>query len=167
MSANTSSVSKGKNNPNTRKQTECLIDLTSANVNSLGEYIAFCVQNSIDLICYSQESIKHPELSITEIPGLSTLFIQACLQQGLLGYLDWKKENHPTEQNDAIINNVIIATCGEKCEPPPDEKSKGISHTVDPEKLKLIRSRSAAKFNQIINSKQTSLKTKIPDTRSL
>lgn len=137
--------------PGEQRPKECLFDLTPDNIDMLSQYIVSCVTDSIDLICYSQESIKRPDLSITEIPGLSILFIKACLQQGLLGYLDWKQENVPTEQNGFIINNIIIATCGERVTDHTLDNEKGLAHVVDAEKLKYIRTMSRQKFNQLMN----------------
>ena len=137
------------------KAKQMLFDLTSKNVGILGQNIVNAVENSVDLICYSSEAIKHPELSVTEIKGLTLLFVQACLQEGLMGYLDWKEENHPNEQNSMILNNVIIATCGKRVfdDTLVDQSiDQGIAHDVDPDKLTFIRERSRAKFNLLISS---------------
>ena len=129
---------------------EEFFDLTSKNVNYLGQVISQCISNNINLVCFSRESMSHPELSITEIPGLSTLFIKACLQHGLLGYLDWKNETAPSEQNSIIITNVIIATCG-KVVDDGFAGGKGIAHDVDEKKLNFIRTNSRKKFNELTN----------------
>lgn len=137
-----------------QKEKQLLFNLSQNNVGILGQNIVNSVKNSVDLICYSHEAMSHPELSVTEIPGLTLLFVQACLQQGLLGYLDWKEENHPNEQNNMIMNNVIIATCGKRVPDDTldeDQKGKGIAHDVDPDKLAFIRAKSREKFNQLIS----------------
>ena len=138
-----------------QKQKQLLFNLSENNVGLLGQNIVNSVRNSVDLISYSYEAMTHPELSVTEIPGLTLIFVQACLQQGLLGYLDWKEETCPNEQNTAIMNNVIIATCGKRVPDnslDPEPNGKGIVHDVDPEKLAFIRSKSREKFTQLLNA---------------
>lgn len=142
---------------NSNKNQQLLFNLTANNVGILGQNIVDSVRNSVDFICYSHEAMIHPELSVTEIPGLTLLFVQACLQQGLLGYLDWKEENHPNEQNNMIMNNVIIATCGKRVPDEtldPENQAKGIAHDVDPDKLAFIRNKSRERFNELIASRQ-------------
>lgn len=126
---------------------DIVFDLTPDNVDSLGRLIVECVKKDIDLKCYSSQTMKNPDIPITEIPGLSFLFIQACLQQGLLGYLDWKLENRHTDQDKAILHNVTILIAG-TARFNPEGKYDG--HDVDETKLTFIRERSRAKFNQLI-----------------
>ena len=149
-------------NQKERKTTQepVLFDLKESTIQLLGIQIAHCVRKSIDLICFSSFSMRYPEKSLTNIPGLSLLFIKACLQHGLLGYLDWKHETSPSKQNSIIINNVIIATCGlpasVELEPASDliednmPREMVIAHDVDPIKLKYIREKSRAKFEELL-----------------
>lgn len=124
-------------------------DLEEDNVYTLGPIISYCVKHSVDLICYSSEAMKHPGVSLTQIPGLSRLFIRACLQEGLLGYLDWKAKNNPSEQNRIIRNNVIIITCGKPITSTDDNKD--LAHEVDNDKLSFLTTMSQIKFEQLIN----------------
>jgi hypothetical protein len=107
--------------------------------------------------------MNHPDKSLTIIPGLSFLFIKACLQHGLLGYLDWKHEKYPSQQNTIIMHNVIVATCGSPSnvpegglDPRPDFVDESvpreliIAHEIDSTKLSYIREKSRAKFEELL-----------------
>jgi hypothetical protein len=124
-------------------------DLTPVDIKYLGSNIVHCVKTSTDLICYSSNSMNCPMISITEIPGLTDLFTQACLQHGLMGYLDWKHENNPNAQNSIILENVIIATCGKEDKRIIDNTEQSpLYHDIDNNKLTYIREKSRAKFNE-------------------
>lgn len=133
------------------KDKPLLFDLTEETIDTLGDIIGLCVETKVDLICFSKNAMKQPEISLTKIVGLKDLFIQACLQHGLLGYLDWKNENTPNEQNTNIMTNVIIITCGKQVVEITDSNGEDnrIAHEVDEKRLAFIRERSRVKFNQI------------------
>lgn len=97
-------------------------------------------------MCYSSEAMKQPGLSLTTMPNVVRLFQRACLQEGLLGYLDWNHELMPSDQNTIIRNNIIIATCGKVAE---DHSVEGLAHKVDETKLAFLRKASREKFEQI------------------
>ncbi len=122
-------------------------DINSETVEILGLVIKKSIEKSLNLICYSHEAIMKQDTSVTEIAGMQLLFAKACLQQGLLGYLDWKNETTPSEQNSIIMNNVIIAAVGKRVY---DDSITGIAHTVDPDVLDMLRTRSRVKFNEIM-----------------
>jgi hypothetical protein len=122
-------------------------DINNDNIELLGLAIKRAIERSVNLICYSRDAMMKPETSITEIPGMQLLFAKACLQHGLLGYLEWKHENTPSEQNSIIMNNVMIAACGKRVH---DDTINGIAHTIDPEVLDMVRTRSRVKFNEIM-----------------
>lgn len=145
------------------ERNKILFDLTEETIGMLGVQIVVSVRKSVDLLVVSSASMKHPEKSLTVIPGLSFLFLEACLQQGLLGYLDWKNEKYPSRQNTIIMNNVIIATCGsistvpeggmDACSDLVDDGVPSeliIAHEIDESKLSYIREKSRAKFEELL-----------------
>jgi hypothetical protein len=72
---------------------EILFDVNTENIKWLGEAIRNCVARNIDLKPYSSLAFKHPNTPLTQIPGLTSIFQQACINHGLLGYLDWGQRN--------------------------------------------------------------------------
>lgn len=148
-------MSGRKNTHSKHKETNgkkpILFDIREDTIDTLGDIIGLCVETKTELICYSKKAMEQPDISLTEIPGLNELFVRACLQHGLLGYLDWKNETTPTQQIADIMNNIVIIVCGRKVVNQVDEMNlnKGIVHEVDEKKLAFIRERSRLKFNQI------------------
>lgn len=121
-------------------------DVTVDSLDSLGALIVKCVKREVDLICYSSETMRNPNKPMVKIPGLTLLFVKACLQQGLLGYLDYKQENNYTDQTQIVIDNIVIITCGSYVK---SEKGK-LSYDIDNNKLTYIRDKSTAKFKELI-----------------
>lgn len=151
---------------------EAPFDINPDNLTLLGDAILRCVSNNIELRPYSSLTFKHPTIPLTEIPELPSLFQQACLHYGLLGYLDWINENNPSEVNTIITNNVIIITCGTTIfnsstdiidpdkhnNPTNDEKLSSASsipeivHDINQRKLEVLRNMSRQKFNSMIGT---------------
>lgn len=143
-------------------------DLTEANVGMLGLAIGKSIEKGMNLVCYSSEAMKNPGVSLTQMPNLAKLFQRACLQQGLLGYLDWKNEITPSDQNTIIRNNIIIATCGKIVENDGlTEQSKGLAHEVDETKLAFLRKASREEFEQIKSKAFASLYPSVMKTAAM
>ena len=121
---------------------ELVVDLNENNVNDLSNIIKECIIQNINLIVYSSKTMKNPNISITKIPDLTSLFVRAVLLHGLLAYLDLKVKEKPESQYKTILDNVIIITCGTEIE-------NGI-HEIDENKLNFLRTKSEERFKQII-----------------
>ncbi|CAH6419746.1 Hypothetical protein HVR_LOCUS823 [uncultured virus] len=151
---------------NRKKPSEIILDLAEHNVGCLSEVIRKCATDGITLKTYSSLTLLHPDKSMTEIPGLRNLFSQACIQHGLLGYLDWyvsQEKNPHRDHVQIILDNVIIITCGsviynpvtdnidnsDKDEALPLMKNS-IVHSIDEKRLAFIRIISSARFLEIM-----------------
>lgn len=146
-----------------RIKKEIVLDLSPKTLPILGEIIKKCVANRTILNLYCSLTINNGNKSMTEIPGVKNLFVEACLQHGLLGYLDWQKEQTPSDHIQMALDNVIIITCGSVVYDPhahtnslldvteePIKDNSPIIHEINDTKLQFIRKQSQAKFDQLI-----------------
>lgn len=141
---------------------EAVFDIIPSTLQDLDDAIKKCVIYNIALKPYSSLTFKHQKTSLTEIPGLINLFQDACLNHGLLGYLDWVHETKPSDHNTIVMNNIIIITCGtvvfnpetDIINPENDDavssETADIVHDIDPTKLAFLRKKSRAKFDAMI-----------------
>ena len=123
------------------------LDLTPDNLSGLSTIIRSCITSNIELQVYSSSTMKHPNTPMTQIPGLKNLFVEACLSHGLLGYLDWMNEHHPSDYTKIARDNIIIITCSASTE----KESTDIIHNINMSHLEYIRNKSRCEFNELIS----------------
>lgn len=126
---------------------EIVFDVIEGNLPVLDNAIRTCVLNNIALKPYSSTTFGHSKIPLTQIPGLTNLFQQACLNHGLLGYFDWVNENNPSPNNTLVMNNIITITCGSVTSNLGTE-----SIEINQPKLNFLREKSREKFNLIISN---------------
>lgn len=127
---------------------QLVVDLCDKNVNMLGGLIKQCLEVNRDIQLYSSLALKHPGISFTRIPGLKDLFIDACINHGLIGYLKYQIEldnGGLKPWYKIIMNNIAIITCGTV---DGDERS----HIINEDELDRLRQLSIDKFNDLRNS---------------
>lgn len=87
-------------------------------------------------------------LPLTENFKLKDMYMKACIDYGLMGYLDWQRKRNHTKCDDETLHYIIIIICGTTYK----KKRSYIKYYIDYEKLQDVRIKSSIKFKHLFKS---------------
>ena len=92
----------------TAKQAVILVDIWPEKIDKLPETIKFAMETRSAIVPFSSMGDHLPGVELCQIPEVKELFVKACVEYGLIGWLLYQESYFP-KSNDSISTIIMIA----------------------------------------------------------
>lgn len=120
-----------------------VFDITPEKIDELPAIIkqAILTKSAIVPMCSMADNLPGTELC--QIPEVKELFMKACNEYGLLGYMQYQSSFFP--RTEELVRNIIAIVCGKLT------KTNGVEFEmeIDIEEFRDLCTKSVVKFNEL------------------